>query len=74
LIKAHSQYEDSDSLEAWMEEKEETEYSKDDLKALKKDLRATLDEEGVLDEDDIKLLENIIDEFINQTNETDCNK
>jgi len=74
IMKAHSQYEESDSLEAWMEEKDGTEYSKDNLVALKKDLRATLDEEGVLDEDDIKLLENVIDEFINQTNETDCNK
>ena len=48
------------------------EYSVDDLKAIRKDLRNTLEDEGVLEDADITLLENIIDTFINQINTSDC--
>jgi hypothetical protein len=49
-------------------------YSADNLKSIKRDLRNKLDEEGILDNSDIVLLENIIDELINQLNTSDCVK
>ena len=57
-----------------MSSNEGIEYSKDDLKAIRKSLRNDLEDEGVLENDDIVLLENIIDNFINQINTTDCVK
>lgn len=72
FIESKSQYEDSDSLKSWMSNNEGIEYSADDLKAIRKDLRNTLEDEGVLEDADITLLENIIDTFINQINTSDC--
>lgn len=72
FIESKSQYEDSDSLKSWMSNNEGIEYSVDDLKVIRKDLRNTLEDEGVLEDSDIILLENIIDTFINQINTSDC--
>ena len=47
-------------------------FSRQDLKAIKDDLRYNLEEEGILESSHIKLLENIIDGFINQINTSDC--
>ena len=55
-----------------MNSNEGVEYSVDDLKAIRKDLRNTLEDEGILEDSDIALLENIIDTFINQINTSDC--
>ena len=72
FIESKSQYEDSDELKNWMNSNEGVEYSVDDLKAIRKDLRNTLEDEGILEDSDIALLENIIDTFINQINTSDC--
>ena len=74
FVESKSQYEDSDALKNWISSNEGIEYSKDDLKAIRKSLRNDLEDEGVLENDDIVLLENIIDNFINQINTTDCVK
>jgi hypothetical protein len=55
-----------------MEDNEGITYSKENLKAIKKNLRKYLEDEDILDNDDITLLENIIDYFINQINTSDC--
>ena len=72
FIQDKDQYKNSDALTEWMDQNEGITYSKENLKAIKKDLRNTLEDEGVLDNDDITLLENIIDYFINQINTNDC--
>ena len=72
FIEDKDQYSDSDALTEWMDNNDGLIYSKEDLKAIKKKLRNSLEDEGVLEDDDITLLENIIDEFINQIKTSDC--
>ena len=55
-----------------MDQNEGITYSKENLQAIKKNLRNALEDEDILDNDDITLLENIIDYFINQINTNDC--
>jgi hypothetical protein len=72
FINDKTRYEISDELKSWMDNNEGIEYSKDDLNAIKRTLRKSLEDEGILEDSDIILLENIIDTFINQINTSDC--
>ena len=71
FIKEKEGFEDSTVLEEWLEESD-TEYDLPSLRAVKTNLENILKEEDVLDESDITMITNIIDEFIDKMNTSDC--
>ena len=61
----------ADTYEAWTEDQEGIQFNSKDLQNMKKQLRTTLEEEGI-ENDDMTKIENAIDNLINQENPSDC--
>lgn len=61
----------ADAYEAWTEDQEGIQFNSKDLQNMKRQLRTTLEEEGI-ENDDMTKIENAIDNLINQENPSDC--